>query len=169
MKSCSKCSTIRPLDQFSPARHTRDGRASQCKPCKAAYARRQHHANRPAELARKAAYRAANSARHAEYNRAWRAANPDIERQGKRRREAARRARMRNNLVLPFTDAQLYARLSMWSGCWVCGTTPNRIDHVKPIAAGGAHILANLRPICEPCNLRKKAKWPVTRDALARP
>lgn len=54
----------------------------------------------------------------------------------------------------------------MFAGCWVCGGEATQVDHVKPIAAGGAHILANLRPICGQCNQRKKDKWPY---ALARP
>jgi hypothetical protein len=28
------------------------------------------------------------------------------------------------------------------------------IDHVKPITKGGSHMLANLRPICEPLRHR---------------
>lgn len=168
MKTCTRCGVERPLGQFPPAKNTRDRLGSNCKPCRAAYARERHHAQRDAELARKTSYRAARPGAGAAYNRAWRIANPELERQGKKRREAARRARMRNNLVLPFTEEQMRARLSMWAGCWVCDGPANRIDHVKPIAAGGAHILANLRPICEPCNLYKKAKWPVTRHALAR-
>lgn len=80
-------------------------------------------------------------------------------REGKRLREAARRARLRGNLVVPFTAEQLAARLSMWPGCWRCGQSSEQVDHVKPIAAGGPHCLANLRPICAPCNRRKWSTW----------
>lgn len=87
------------------------------------------------------------------------------ERAGKRLREARRRARMLGNLTIPFPESQLLARLSMFSGCWVCGGPADQVDHVKPIARGGAHILANLRPICGFCNQSKKDRWPLVRAA----
>ena len=45
--------------------------------------------------------------------------------------------------------------------CWICGGPFEHIDHVKPLSAGGAHMLSNLRPACRSCNLRKAAKWPL--------
>ncbi|MFI1913471.1 HNH endonuclease [Nocardia sp. NPDC020380] len=44
--------------------------------------------------------------------------------------------------------------------CWLCRAPYEAIDHVKPLAQGGAHCLSNLRPICSPCNLRKGDRWP---------
>ncbi len=45
--------------------------------------------------------------------------------------------------------------------CAYCGTPESQTiklqkDHVKPIARGGPHILANLRPACPSCNSKKK-------------
>ncbi|WP_246207809.1 HNH endonuclease [Tsukamurella spumae] len=53
----------------------------------------------------------------------------------------------------------------MWSGCWIChepftAALPRTVDHVKPIARGGADMLSNLRPACKPCNSRKNDRWP---------
>lgn len=76
-----------------------------------------------------------------------------------RRTESARRAQ-RNAAATTFTESDLALRLSMFPGCWVCGGPKDQVDHVKPLAAGGAHLLANLRPICAPCNRRKSAQWP---------
>ncbi len=87
--------------------------------------------------------------------RRWAAANLDVQRENTRRR----RARQRELTVVPFTIAQLDARLGMWAGCWVCGGPKEAVDHVKPLARGGAHALANLRPICKPCNSSKSARW----------
>ena len=39
MKTCSVCRETRPLEDFSPNAHMRDGRLSLCKPCNAAKAR----------------------------------------------------------------------------------------------------------------------------------
>jgi 5-methylcytosine-specific restriction endonuclease McrA len=42
--------------------------------------------------------------------------------------------------------------------CAYCGAPYDHIDHVIPIARGGRHIAANLRPACKKCNLRKGSK-----------
>lgn len=72
-----------------------------------------------------------------------------------------RAARQKAVAFLPFTADQLVARLSMFRGCWMCGGTADQIDHVKPLVAGGWHILANLRPACGSCNSRKGGRWPL--------
>ncbi len=43
----------------------------------------------------------------------------------------------------------------------MCGGPFEEVDHVKPIAKGGWHALANLRPACFRCNNQKSDKWPV--------
>ena len=87
----------------------------------------------------------------------WRQANLDKAAENSRRR----RARERAVLSIPFTTAQLDARLSMFGfRCWMCGGPFEHVDHVKPLVKGGAHILANLRPACAPCNTTKKDRWP---------
>lgn len=107
---------------------------------------------------------AANNARrvpgNAERLRVWREANRERSRANGRRGEARRRAWAYQTAVSPFTEEQLAARLSMFAGCWMCGGPADSVDHVKPLSAGGAHVLANLRPACLPCNKRKNAKWP---------
>ena len=77
-----------------------------------------------------------------------------------RRACAARRARKRNNGVIPFSEAQLRQRWTYYGGrCWMCGVDADCTDHVKPLARGGSHILCNLRPACTPCNNSKKDAW----------
>lgn len=81
-----------------------------------------------------------------------------------------RRALLANAPSADFTAEQLAAKWAYWGDkCWVCGGVPTAMDHVKPIAKGGAHMLCNLRPICKPCNSRKHAKWPYNpqEDALS--
>ena len=64
----------------------------------------------------------------------------------------------------PFTEAQVRQRWSMFGNrCWVNPAHPaEATDHVKPLAKGGANMLANFRPICTSCNSSKGAKWPYT-------
>lgn len=108
-------------------------------------------------------YREANSRvssrKVREYNKKYNEENRDK----KSVVEARRRARKAAVLTIPFTSEQLAARLSMYPGCWMCGGPKEGSDHVKPLAKGGAHILANLRPACKPCNSKKKDKWPYPR------
>ncbi|MCS6836374.1 MAG: HNH endonuclease [Anaerolineae bacterium] len=49
--------------------------------------------------------------------------------------------------------------------CAWCGADLRRVDfevdHVQPLARGGAHVLANLALACWPCNRQKAAKSPI--------
>lgn len=88
-------------------------------------------------------------------SRAW--AKTNVEKA--RAKRARRRARLAGAVTVPFTADQLQARRSMFGGrCWICRAPATEDDHVKPLARGGAHILANLRPACRPCNRRKGAR-----------
>jgi len=64
----------------------------------------------------------------------------------------------------------LAERIAFYGGrCWMCRTARwEHIDHVKPLARGGAHILANLRPACAACNHRKGSSWPVPERLVSR-
>jgi len=66
-------------------------------------------------------------------------------------------------VMLPFTEEQLAARVSMWGGrCWMCGVPgATQRDHVKPISKAGPHCLSNIRPVCWSCNASKQARWPL--------
>lgn len=62
--------------------------------------------------------------------------------------------------AVDFTFDELRARFSMWGmRCWMCGVPATSIDHVKPLAANGPHMLSNLRPACKLCNSSKHARW----------
>jgi 5-methylcytosine-specific restriction endonuclease McrA len=74
---------------------------------------------------------------------------------------ARRRAHKKAVQSIPFTSEQLADRWAYYGNrCWLCEKPATATDHVKPISKGGAHMLANLRPICKPCNSRKHNKWP---------
>ena len=72
-----------------------------------------------------------------------------------------RRAVEHAAFTVPFTAEQLAGRWAVWGNrCWRCGDKATATDHVKPLTKGGAHILANLRPICKSCNSSKGDQWP---------
>lgn len=110
--------------------------------------------------------------------RRWAIANPDRAREirracqrrlyeldPERKREVWRRrhaAIKRGCAIYQFSTALVAAKVAYWGGrCWLCGVPYEAIDHVKPLAKGGPHMLANLRPICTPCNTRKRDIWPL--------
>ena len=76
------------------------------------------------------------------------------------RNSQLRRARKRQTNAVFFTQMALEDKLNYWERkCWMCGAPMEAVDHVKPLAKGGPHVLANLRPVCKDCNQKKGAKW----------
>jgi len=81
-----------------------------------------------------------------------------------RGRDVAARRRVRKRALAvewPMPPAKVQARIDFYGGrCYICGVEDaTTIDHVKPIAKGGPHIPANLRPCCLSCNSRKRDIW----------
>lgn len=100
------------------------------------------------------------AAERAERRRLQMQQNPEPIRARNRRSAARRRAAKAGVQQIPFTGVELAARLAFYGGrCWVCNEPGTHVDHVKPLAAGGPHILANLRPACQACNWKKNSRW----------
>jgi 5-methylcytosine-specific restriction endonuclease McrA len=151
-KRCRTCLTAKPLDEFYETSGTRDGRQDRCKECFADY--------RAANRSRSAEWRKANAERIRNYNRAY---EPRMRELVRARSEAIKAS------ALPFTLEQLSQRMAFHGNrCWLCSGPFEQVDHVKPINAGGLHILANMRPCCAKCNRRKNKTWPLTTAAIAR-
>lgn len=76
----------------------------------------------------------------------------------KRVNAARRRARLRD--AHGDASAQdILARVAFYGErCWICRAPWEQVDHVIPLAEGGTHWPANLRPICAECNYVKAAK-----------
>lgn len=69
-----------------------------------------------------------------------------------------RRARLKSNGG-SYTAAEWAAMLE-WFGycCLSCGAMSDlTVDHVIPLALGGANLIANLQPLCRSCNSQKHA------------
>ncbi len=163
---CRECK--RAADRASHAKHRATRNASM---------REHYQANRESYIARATAryvadpdlvkrrateWAAANPERHREIRiesaRRRYAIDPETKREQWRKRYAAIR---RGCAVYPFTVEQLAAKVAYWgSRCWICAGPYDAIDHVKPLGKLGPHMLANLRPVCTPCNTRKRDRWP---------
>jgi 5-methylcytosine-specific restriction endonuclease McrA len=122
---------------------------------------------------RNRAYRERHGDRVAQRSREWRKANEARQRANRQRwvannkvrlaeLEHRRRSRKRGLTIVVPSAEQLLAKFAYWGNrCWICRATEDlTLDHVKPLSAGGAHVLANMRPACRSCNSRKGAKWP---------
>jgi len=116
-------------------------------------------------LERQSRYRAAHPERERERHRKWAAENPVAV----AAKDSRRRARKLAAPSAPYTAQQIEQRWAMWGNrCWLNPSHPaEATDHVKPLAAGGADMLANFRPICHSCNASKGAKWPLDLSSIA--
>lgn len=195
MKRCGRCGEAKARTEFYTDRRNSDGLWGTCKACVLARRREiDTPEKRAASVRRTAAYRqteAGKAARRREYdnNRAtilarvarWQQDNREratankrrwVERNREKRRTVSRLHAQRRRAAMSATSAlvtadAVAARVAYFGGrCWCCGAPWEQLDHVKPLAKGGAHLPANLRPICGPCNRSKSAKWPIdTRSA----
>lgn len=142
-------------------------------------ARLYREAHRDQQMASARAWKAANPGRVRELSRSWYLANRDsvrvrtlawraahLDRVRELWRRGGLRRGERSRGFVKFSEAELVARLSMWSGCWIrgprCTGGFEAVDHVKPLSKGGPHVLANLRPACAACNGWKGARWPLS-------
>lgn len=192
-KKCRACGAIKPLSDFH---RQGKGWKPRCKPCNVAAVGRwqamnkdRHNAivrkwyanNTTKAIAAKRRWKANNKPREKQTRKLWRKAHPQVLRnaharwrkrhpdlvaESKRRRSKNRRARLRGVLV-SLSKEQLAARVAYYGWrCWICRLPYEEMDHVKPLAAGGAHIGSNIRPICGSCNRRKQDKWPFDKRML---
>lgn len=172
-KMCTKCLEVKPVSEYTK-NGVRDGKqrySSWCRQCQAQRYRAYHAAHpetyraryetkRDQILSQNAKWRVENPDRMHEARLRWKSENPDrvlLHRNN-------RRARGASNAHHPYSRAEIFAR---WGGnCCYCDNTATDLDHVKPIARGGADAEPNLVPACTPCNSSKGAKsladWAMT-------
>jgi len=108
-----------------------------------------------------------------EYNRQWRARNPQLRSRQARASNGQRRAQRANALdpsAPQPTTLAIARRVWLFGNCCAyCGSDgPLHLDHVEPLARGGLHTPDNLAPACQRCNLSKQAK-PVEAWYLSQP
>lgn len=127
----------------------------------ASYQREYRQKNSDKWRAKSVKWRAENPERCQEHSRAWAEANPEARRLMQHKRRAAKQSG--GGVVSP--DIYKRLRAAQRGLCVVCRATLSKVgehlDHVMPLALGGAHADANLQLLCPPCNLSKNAKHPV--------
>jgi 5-methylcytosine-specific restriction endonuclease McrA len=168
-KQCTGCRKTKALDEFSPKRGGKLGRHAQCKLCRAAarVADRAANPERARAVDRKAEQNRKQTS--AQRSAAWRAANPERHRIQSQQNRARRRAVQAAATVGKVCYESLYA---FFLDCYLCGQPlagATDVDHIVPLARGGAHCQDNLRPTHEACNLRKSDKFLAELDWYAGP
>ena len=117
-------------------------------------------ANREKVLAYCAAWRAINQEKVLANGAAWRAANPEKCRIYNQNRKA--RLRANGGKLSIGLSARLF-KLQRGK-CTCCGLPLGdnyHLDHIFPVALGGAHEDSNIQLLCKSCNLKKSSKHPV--------
>lgn len=128
-----------------------------------AYGRARYAANRERLLEQTRAWKRDNPEKSAEYPRRWRQNNPLKH----TARQSARRALKLATAVGPVDYEAILERFG--DVCHICSGEIDRdasfpaplslsFDHVVPLARGGAHTEANIRPSHLRCNMSKGAK-----------
>lgn len=180
-KTCTKCKTDLPIDQFARHAGRADGYQNQCRPCVRAYNRAYYLTNSDdVKHAVSARYRN-NPDKVKAYVKAWQATNPDLFRtyvskwqdnnvEARRSIAQRRRARLKNNGIFTVSKREIVALYS--SPCFYCGSTSQiTADHVVPIARGGSHSVGNLVPACDSCNKSKNDRtimeWKLSKKVVA--
>ncbi len=181
--TCVECDVAAQRRRYleNPDRDSRNAIAKKsyqrCKDHRAAYRKqwaadnpdyfRERWASLPTEQrkAKKQAWYAANRERAIRYTAEWVAANPERAKENAVACQSRRRAR-KQEVGGRHTAAETRALLaSQGHRCVYCRAdlrvVNKNLDHVLPIALGGADDIANLQWLCPPCNLAKAAQHPV--------
>lgn len=122
-----------------------------------AYRKHRRKVNRTRQTATRRRWADANRDKTKLYYRRWYETDPDRAKAVSRRAEAKRRARLAGALI-GIVDREAIFKSDSYR-CVYCGAKSNLVlDHIVPLAKGGAHIEENLVTACRYCNASKGAK-----------
>ena len=188
-KCCSSCGLFMPLAEFSKDRTKPSGFKKRCKPCHAAQTRDWRDANAAKVNERKREWRIKNlakvrakdlayCARTRDKARAraskwysenkdraylsavdWKARNKERVRLYSRFHSHIRRTGS-GRLSVPAIFELMKKQSHRCAYCRVSIKSKYELDHIMPIALGGANVRENIQLTCSPCNRRKSAKHP---------
>ena len=158
VKRCYVCGQWLPLAMFCRRARAWDSLRADCKVCSYRNLRRWRKANRDRLAENQRQRYAENPDKYREDARRWGRANPESVK-AKNHRWRARKALAEGASYT--TIDHIEARYEVWGRrCYLCGALAEAIDHVVPLAEGGSHWPANLRPVCTRCNSKKGPAWP---------
>jgi len=169
MKTCSKCKQRKTLDQFYSDVSMKDGLNGWCKSCCSARAAKYYLSNKKTILAKNSGWHYGNKERHSKLNDNWWSRHPEKKAIKDKRfnknhpehdltHQENRRKRKLNAAGDGVTSEQWRDVLDEYHHC--CGYCGKKgkltLDHIVPLAKGGAHDISNIVPACRSCNSRKQ-------------
>jgi 5-methylcytosine-specific restriction endonuclease McrA len=183
MKTCTKCSTKQPLDQFCVDASRKDGRHPWCKQCRSRRGKAYYQDNRDSILAQQLIFRRANPEHTRAINRKSIAKNRDklraMGREYYRRNKKAvikrikryhktnpgywrswqhrRLRRLRTMGVHTKQDVRNQYQIQHGQCFWCHRLLGDKYhaDHYIPVSKGGTNTADNIVIACPSCNLRK--------------
>lgn len=185
MKTCSKCKVDKELSDFHKRHRSSDGLMAQCKECVNSRIRDAYKRDPKAKIAKTRQYHLDNPEWSKNTLREWHAKNRDVRNARVKerlandpeflayrralvaRKERERRAQKAGTEYTKISKEEYDTILKQYDNCcWICEDQLETVywDHHQPLAKGGAHVVSNLRPSCNPCNTRKNATWPFTTE-----
>ena len=162
-KRCPACAETKAVGEFGVDRKRKDRLTAYCRPCTAAKSHASYMRHREARLEQSKAYRSgvrpARQARAREYYKENKAEidakhreyyRDDANRDAFRDRVARRRVRQAGAPAEKIDRVGVYDRDG--GRCHICGRRCRRdswhMDHIVPVAAGGAHVYENVAVSC---------------------
>lgn len=144
MKTCKNCGETKSIEDFHFDKTLKDGRKSKCKVC---------------VIEQTTAWNRANSQKRSAAQARWRAAHPEHARTLARGQSARYRA-LKRNAVNEYLPVRYTSKvINFYKQCFACGSTDRlEVDHVVPLALGGAHAVRNFQVLCRQCNAEKGAR-----------
>lgn len=159
VKRCNVCEIPKPVESFYRDRNKRDGVAIICKECALARHKEYYAANRAERIAYQTGRRNADPVAARAYER-------EVYERRRAKHQASNKARMRKMSPLD-ADSLAYDGILRGDPCCYCGAPMEHVDHIDPIASGGANHWKNLTAACQPCNRAKSDKSLLTYLAAA--
>jgi Recombination endonuclease VII len=138
VKPCSKCKTVRPLDDFPPRKGLKSGRGYVCRICLQA-----------SRVARQGAVKKLYAGsyefrrKRAAYYKKWADAHPEYRKQMRRIFDLGKKG------LTPKDYDDLLAQQD--NGCWICGGPPTRTPYLHIDHNHETMVVRGL--LCDSCNL----------------
>ena len=172
LKHCNMCNQDLPSSAFRKDSSRRDGLDHMCKVCKSKASAIRHRADPETHRTASRQYYRTHTQQHlanvrnyykahkkelAAYSAEWHRQHPEYARKNAKTRRATLVGAAQDGSV---TIKALNELLATWTGtCPFClQEAKPTIDHIVPLAAGGAHMMTNLQLMCKSCNSSKGSK-----------